>query len=226
MAPSRRFDDCRTASMVGIREVPGRTSCFDRRDRPAIMASSHSIRAPADIQHPDRGGRGHLRPDTISGNQDCSVHPSLLRVLPSRVDGHARRTQKIPPTMNRTSRGRLDVPGITCLRRILPPWTQKPLHLDVLIFGGGAAGLWLLDDPASKPGSYSRGLAAGIRCNLGEGQTISSQGIIHGGLKYALRRSRHRRPPGCHPRHAHALAPMPRGRACLRPDLAGTTTRA
>ena len=57
--------------------------------------------------------------------------------------------------------------------------TLKP---DVLIFGGGIAGLWLIN----------RLNAAGYQCllleteNLGGDQTLASQGIIHGGLKYAL----------------------------------------
>ncbi|MCK0154108.1 FAD-dependent oxidoreductase [Alcanivorax sp. S6407] len=57
--------------------------------------------------------------------------------------------------------------------------TLKP---DVLIFGGGIAGLWLIN----------RLNAAGYQCllletaSLGGDQTLASQGIIHGGLKYAL----------------------------------------
>lgn len=56
------------------------------------------------------------------------------------------------------------------------------LELDVAVIGGGVAGLWLL----------SRLQAAGRRAMLfesgalGGGQTLASQGIIHGGLKYAL----------------------------------------
>ena len=55
------------------------------------------------------------------------------------------------------------------------------MQVDVLIFGGGAAGLWLLDELARR----------GDRVLLLEavrpaGQTIASQGIIHGGLKYTL----------------------------------------
>lgn len=56
------------------------------------------------------------------------------------------------------------------------------LHADVLIFGGGIAGLWAL----------ARLKREGFDCvlvessALGGGQTIASQGIIHGGLKYAL----------------------------------------
>lgn len=53
---------------------------------------------------------------------------------------------------------------------------------DLIIFGGGVAGLWTLSE-ASR---------LGYRCilleafTLGSGQTIASQGIIHGGLKYTL----------------------------------------
>lgn len=56
------------------------------------------------------------------------------------------------------------------------------MHLDVLIFGGGAAGLWLLDQ-LSRRGDRVLLLEAG---RLGQGQTVASQGIIHGGLKYTL----------------------------------------
>ena len=54
--------------------------------------------------------------------------------------------------------------------------------LDVLLIGGGVAGLWALDALASR----------GLSCllveqgELGRGQTVASQGIIHGGLKYTL----------------------------------------
>jgi glycerol-3-phosphate dehydrogenase len=56
------------------------------------------------------------------------------------------------------------------------------MELDVLIFGGGAAGLWLLDQLARR-GDRVVLLEAG---RLGQGQTVGSQGIIHGGLKYTL----------------------------------------
>lgn len=56
------------------------------------------------------------------------------------------------------------------------------LQPDVLIFGGGIAGLWLLDRLRRE------GYAALLleRHALGRGQTMAMQGIIHGGLKYAL----------------------------------------
>jgi len=56
------------------------------------------------------------------------------------------------------------------------------MQLDVLIFGGGSAGLWLLDQLARR-GDRVLLLEAG---RLGQGQTVASQGIIHGGLKYTL----------------------------------------
>jgi glycine/D-amino acid oxidase-like deaminating enzyme len=56
------------------------------------------------------------------------------------------------------------------------------MELDVLIFGGGATGLWLLDQ-LSRRGDRVLLLEAG---RLGQGQTVASQGIIHGGLKYSL----------------------------------------
>src|SRR5579872_6498570 len=56
------------------------------------------------------------------------------------------------------------------------------MDLDVLIFGGGAAGLWMLDQLARR-GDRVLLLEAG---QLGQGQTVASQGIIHGGLKYTL----------------------------------------
>lgn len=55
-------------------------------------------------------------------------------------------------------------------------------QVDVLIIGGGIAGLWLLASLKAK------GVNA-LLCEanaLGAGQTMASQGIIHGGTKYAL----------------------------------------
>lgn len=53
---------------------------------------------------------------------------------------------------------------------------------DIVIFGGGVAGLWLLNR------LHSEGYRALLfeQDGLGSGQTLASQGIIHGGLKYAL----------------------------------------
>lgn len=56
------------------------------------------------------------------------------------------------------------------------------VELDVVIFGGGAAGLWLLDDL-----HRNRFRTLLLEANeLGSGQTVASQGIIHGGVKYSL----------------------------------------
>ena len=53
---------------------------------------------------------------------------------------------------------------------------------DILIFGGGIAGLWLLDRLRSL--GYDCALLE--HKALGGGQSIASQGMIHGGMKYAL----------------------------------------
>ena len=61
---------------------------------------------------------------------------------------------------------------------------KQPLKakVDFVIIGGGIAGLWLLAD--LKAQGYSVLLCESNA--LGAGQTIASQGIIHGGTKYAL----------------------------------------
>lgn len=53
---------------------------------------------------------------------------------------------------------------------------------DIVIFGGGIAGLWLLNRLRGQ--GYQAVLLETDK--LGSGQTLASQGIIHGGLKYAL----------------------------------------
>lgn len=57
------------------------------------------------------------------------------------------------------------------------------IDLDVLIFGGGVAGLWTLDE------LRRRGFRVLLLESeaLGHGQTVAAQGIIHGGLKYSLK---------------------------------------
>lgn len=56
------------------------------------------------------------------------------------------------------------------------------INVDVVIFGGGIAGLWTLAR-LTQQGFNALLLETEA---LGAGQTIRSQGIIHGGLKYAL----------------------------------------
>ncbi len=55
------------------------------------------------------------------------------------------------------------------------------MNVDVLIVGGGIAGLWLLAELRAQQVD-----ALLVTDELGKGQTIASQGIIHGGTKYAL----------------------------------------
>lgn len=59
---------------------------------------------------------------------------------------------------------------------------MKTLKLDLVIVGGGIAGLWLLNRAVKE------GLNAILleKDTLGGGQTVRAQGIIHGGTKYAL----------------------------------------
>lgn len=59
---------------------------------------------------------------------------------------------------------------------------MKPLALDCLVIGGGIAGLWLLDRLVSA--GYGALLVE--RERIGAGQSIAAQGIVHGGVKYAL----------------------------------------
>lgn len=60
--------------------------------------------------------------------------------------------------------------------------SSRPVSLDAVIFGGGVAGLWLLNRLRKQ--GYSAALME--RDALGAGQTRYAQGIIHGGTKYAL----------------------------------------
>lgn len=96
---------------------------------------------------------------------------------------------------------------------------SRAIELDVAVFGGGIAGLWLLD--ALLAGGRSALLLE--TCALGSGQTIASQGIIHGGLKYTL--------DGLLNPSAEAIREMPAiWRQCIagdrRPDLRGVRLRA
>ena len=75
---------------------------------------------------------------------------------------------------------------------------SHPLSTDVLIVGGGVAGLWL--NARLRREGFSTLL---IECDtLGGGQSVKSQGIIHGGAKYALH--------GALTGASEAIADMPR----------------
>ena len=56
------------------------------------------------------------------------------------------------------------------------------LPFDVVLIGGGVAGLWILNRLNSA--GYNAVLFE--QATLGSGQTIASQGMIHGGVKYTL----------------------------------------
>ena len=87
-----------------------------------------------------------------------------------------------------------------------------------MIFGGGAAGLWLLDE-LTRRGIDAVLLEANA---LGAGQTVAAQGIIHGGLKYTLQ--------GLLTKSAASIREMPNvWRECLdgrsEPNLSGVRRR-
>lgn len=63
---------------------------------------------------------------------------------------------------------------------------SRKLDIDVVIFGGGVAGLWTLNYLSNR--GYDTVLIENAQ--LGKGQTIATQGIIHGGGKYLLLESR------------------------------------
>ncbi|SHM30946.1 NAD(P)/FAD-dependent oxidoreductase [Phytopseudomonas punonensis] len=75
---------------------------------------------------------------------------------------------------------------------------SQTLSTDVLIVGGGVAGLWLNARLRAK--GYATLLVE--RDSLGGGQSVKSQGIIHGGAKYALH--------GALSGASEAIADMPR----------------
>ena len=55
-------------------------------------------------------------------------------------------------------------------------------HTQIAIIGGGISGLWLLNVLARR----GFGVLLLEQGGLGQAQTFASQGMIHGGIKYAL----------------------------------------
>ncbi|MDO6564779.1 FAD-dependent oxidoreductase [Amphritea sp. 1_MG-2023] len=82
---------------------------------------------------------------------------------------------------------------------------MQTIKTDLVILGGGIAGLWLLNR-AQQQGFDALLLETG---DLGGAQSVRSQGIIHGGTKYALN--------GVLTQASSSIADMPsRWRACLQ----------
>lgn len=75
---------------------------------------------------------------------------------------------------------------------------QTYIELDTAIIGGGIAGLWLLN----RLHQQGRHCSLFERDALGAGQTLASQGMIHGGIKYTL--------AGALSGASEAIADMPR----------------
>ncbi|MEE2681241.1 MAG: FAD-dependent oxidoreductase [Planctomycetota bacterium] len=95
---------------------------------------------------------------------------------------------------------------------------QSTTELDALVIGGGVAGLWCLD------ALIESGLDAALleSTALGTGQSISAQGILHGGVKYSL--------SGLLDPASKAISEMPKRwdrslAGTSSPDLARTTIR-
>ncbi len=83
--------------------------------------------------------------------------------------------------------------------------TVQELYTDIAIIGGGIAGLWTLNQLRAK--GYSAILFE--QEALGSYQTMGSQGMIHGGIKYAL--------AGALSGGSEAISNMPEvWRSCLR----------
>ena len=59
--------------------------------------------------------------------------------------------------------------------------THQP-HTQIAIIGGGISGLWLLN----VLGNLGYSVVLLEQEALGQAQTFASQGMIHGGIKYAL----------------------------------------
>ena len=94
-----------------------------------------------------------------------------------------------------------------CACRAKSTEVQKIQQVDAAIIGGGIAGLWL--HHALLAQGYSSILIE--KQQLGSGQTLASQGMIHGGIKYTL--------GGARTRASEAIAAMPdRWRLCLGGD--------
>lgn len=86
-----------------------------------------------------------------------------------------------------------------------PAAAPRHIDLDVAIIGGGIAGLWLANR-LTKAGFSS---AVFEQTALGSDQSVASQGMIHGGVKYAL--------SGALTGASEAIADMPaHWQACLR----------
>ncbi|MCR8922457.1 FAD-dependent oxidoreductase [Dasania sp. GY-MA-18] len=83
--------------------------------------------------------------------------------------------------------------------------SQHSIEVDIAIIGGGIAGLWLLNRLCQQ--GYNAILFE--QGDLGGAQTIASQGMIHGGIKYAL--------SGALSGSSEAIADMPdHWRRCLK----------
>ncbi len=88
---------------------------------------------------------------------------------------------------------------------VITQTSNHTVHTDIVIIGGGIAGLWLLNRLRNE--GYNALLFE--HKALGSDQTVASQGMIHGGIKYTL--------SGALSGASEAIASMPEHwRRCLR----------
>lgn len=59
---------------------------------------------------------------------------------------------------------------------------RRKIHRDVVVVGGGVAALWT----ANALKAAGRSVLVLVEGSLGSGQSLAAQGVIHGGLKYAV----------------------------------------
>jgi glycerol-3-phosphate dehydrogenase len=82
--------------------------------------------------------------------------------------------------------------------------TAEPIQTDIAIIGGGVAGLWALNVLRDS----GRSAVLFEKDQIGAGQSLASQGMIHGGIKYTL--------SGATSAASETIGAMPeRWRACL-----------
>ena len=162
-----------------------------RRDQEAVLGEpllecpDHRRRADG-LARRDGVKPDHVAPDRVRYAPEAFAAPLRVRRLPAcpheQAQPHERRRQaeervvdeaQNHPALILSSPPRLNGRGHPQMRTI---------RVDVAIAGGGIAGLWVanlllrrgLDVALCEPGT------------LGGTQTLASQGLIHGGIKYAL----------------------------------------
>ena len=131
------------------------------------------------------GGGCDLRADAVSGNEYRSMFqgcvPAVL--VEEKVRGRSSVSADLIRWMIGQDTGPDRPPSLAVLgyREGMPE--SRSQSIDLVVVGGGIAGLWILD-AAIRAGLSAVCVEAS---KLGSGQSVCAQGIIHGGLKYTLK---------------------------------------